>query len=291
VHEIVDFVPKGGRKLESCGIIPIDASPRDDCPMGSAKLRSLASPKSAARCGVRRSNRFDRSCLRHSRERMCPSLRGRTDRAAIGDRSSSRKIFASVERSSRSMRVLASRSHARSSSGSSETRVCLYAMSKPTWRDSTRATLAHAQRSECDRVLTMIVMTIDDESPRIRSREGTRERSSIASRPRAATLLGGSSIAEAIERWGPNTRTAHHPRSRSRSSSRSHPEVPIRGSGTPPRRVRDRHPGGGIGNRFGARTDPEKKVKKVPSQGVRTPRTSPCLGVENIGHTLPRKKR
>ncbi len=69
------------------------------------------------------------------------------------------------------------------------------------------------------------------------------------------------------------------------------PEPLPDGSGTPPRRVRNHPPGGWFRDRFGARTDPEKKCEKVPSQGVRTPRTSPCLGVENIGHTLPRKKR
>ncbi len=40
-----------------------------------------------------------------------------------------------------------------------------------------------------------------------------------------------------------------------------------------------------------ARTGSRKKVKKVPSQGQVPSRTSPCLGVENIGHTLGRKKR
>jgi hypothetical protein len=45
------------------------------------------------------------------------------------------------------------------------------------------------------------------------------------------------------------------------------------------------------GNRFGARTDPEKKYEKVPSEGPGPSRTSPCLEVQNIGHTLPRKKR
>jgi hypothetical protein len=171
---------------------------------------------------------------------MCPSLRGRTDRAAIGDRSSSRTKFASVERSSRSLRAIEDREEVLRGSirDRSRSHVDPYAMSKPTWRDSTRAPLAHDQRSECDRVLTMIVMTIDDESPRIRSR--------------------------------------------SMPGSRSRTAIPDPGS--PPREARP-------GNRFGARTDPEKKVKKVPSQGSGPPRTSPCLEVENIGHTLPRKKR
>lgn len=132
---------------------------------------------------VRRSIRIDRSSLKHSRERMCPSLRGRTDRAAIGDRSSSRKISASVERSSRSLRAIEDREEVLRGSirDRSRSHVDPYAMSKPTWRDSTRAPLAHDQRSECDRVLTMIVMTIDDESPRIRSRSmpGSRSRTAI----------------------------------------------------------------------------------------------------------------
>ncbi len=42
---------------------------------------------------------------------------------------------------------------------------------------------------------------------------------------------------------------------------------------------------------LGARTGSRKKVKKVASGRPGTPRTSPCLGVENIGHTLGRKKR
>ena len=42
---------------------------------------------------------------------------------------------------------------------------------------------------------------------------------------------------------------------------------------------------------LGARTGSRKKVKKVASGRPGTSRTSPCLGVENIGHTLPRKKR
>ena len=42
---------------------------------------------------VRRSIRIDRSCIKHSRERMCPSLRGRTDRVARSETDRARGKF------------------------------------------------------------------------------------------------------------------------------------------------------------------------------------------------------
>jgi hypothetical protein len=65
----------------------------------------------------------------------------------------------------------------------------------------------------------------------------------------------------------------------------------IRGRKFCPTRVEKLTSREGFRDGFGARTDPRKKVKKVPSQGQGPSRTLPCLGVENIGHTLGRKKR
>ena len=85
----------------------------------------------------------------------------------------------------------------------------------------------------------------------------------------------------------------HDARDDDRGEYRENVSDRCRGRGPGPRsRPQDPpSPGGQAGNRFGARTDPEKKGKKVPSEGPGPPRTSPCLEVENIGHTLPRKKR
>ena len=169
---------------------------------------------------------------------MCPSLRGRTDRAAIGDRSSSRKISASVERSSRSLRAIEDREEVLRGSirDRSRSHVDPYAMSKPTWRDSTRAPLAHDQRSECDRVLTMIVMTIDDESPRIRSRSMPRFAISRSRTKRASDASIASSSLAQRHRWGGDRSDRIDRR------GPSHPPLIIRdrgrdpGSRSPPRR-------------------------------------------------------
>jgi hypothetical protein len=155
------------------------------------------------------------------------------------DRSSSRKISASVERSSRSLRAIEDREEGMR--GASRDRIVPMVDFMPDRHrecDCRCGSKMHATRSECERVTTMLAMTIAE-----RSRESVRDR---------------------CRARGPG------PRSRP-------PDPPS--------------PGGQAGNRFGARTDPEKKSKKVTSQGWGPSRTSPCLGVENIGHTLPRKKR
>jgi hypothetical protein len=183
----------------------------------------------------------DRSELLMTIARAIVSELARSDSSAkcSRDRSSSRKISASVERSSRSLRAIEDREEVMR--GASRDRIVPMVDFMPDRhreRDCRCGSKMHAMSSECERVTTMLAMRNEE-----RSRESVRDRC----RGRG-----------------------HGPRSRAQD---------------PP------SPGGQAGNRFGARTDPEKKVKKVPSEGPGPSRTSPWLGVENIGHTSGRKKR